>query len=249
MNRLTAALRSSVGKKFVMGITGLFLCSFLVIHLAGNLLLYVGDEAYNHYAHSLHDNAALLAVAQILLYIAFFAHLYLAFVTTRENWAARDSRYAMKRTKIKDQPVDVAGYNPSNTMFLTGSVIFLFLILHLADFKFGVTHPDLEEGEPFDKAVGILSNTSRMVMYGLGSLFVGIHVAHGFASCFQSLGINPNRLKKKIELASWIFGIVVALGFGSFALWGLNQSFKAKALSGEPTVPARSIEPEAQSSP
>jgi succinate dehydrogenase / fumarate reductase cytochrome b subunit len=221
---LTAALRSTVGQKFVMGITGLFLCSFLVIHLAGNMLLYVGADAYNAYAHALHKNVVLLVGAEIFLYAAFAAHIYLAFVTTRDNWAARDSRYAVKQTKIEHRTIDVAGYNASNTMFLTGSVILLFLILHLADFKFEIGWSDVEDQEPFDKAAAIMSNSARMIAYAIGCVFLGIHVSHGFASCFQSLGINPPRYRRCIEVTSWIFGIVVAVGFGSFVLWGMGQS-------------------------
>ncbi|MBL8850255.1 MAG: succinate dehydrogenase, partial [Planctomycetaceae bacterium] len=83
MSWLTAALKSSVGKKCIMGGTGLFLCFFLVIHLAGNLLLYVGAESYNAYAHSLHANPALIIVAEVILYGMFAAHIYLAITTNR----------------------------------------------------------------------------------------------------------------------------------------------------------------------
>lgn len=224
MSWLTASLRSSVGKKLVMGITGLFLCGFLVIHLAGNLLLYIGAEQYNHYALALHNNPPLLITAEIFLYVALAAHLYLAFVTTRDNWAARDSRYAVKRSKLEDQTINVAGYNASNTMFITGAVVLLFLILHLSDFKFEIGWSDVAELEPYDKAAAIMSNTARMVAYAIGSLFVGIHVSHGLASCFQSLGLNPHRFKRRIETASWIYGAIIAIGFASFALWGLSRA-------------------------
>src|SRR5690606_9736103 len=124
---LTAALNSSVGKKFVMGGTGLFLCVFLVIHLAGNLLLYVGAESYNHYAHTLHSNPALIAVAEVILYAAFIVHIALAVKSHFANRAARGHEYALKQTKRSDRAVNVAGMTPDTTMFVTGAVVFGFL--------------------------------------------------------------------------------------------------------------------------
>lgn len=225
MNRLFAALRSSVGKKFVMGISGLFLCLFLVIHLAGNVLLYVGADHYNEYAHKLHSMPAFLVTAEVFLYAAFLAHLYLALTTFQENRAAREHAYSEKQTKRQDRAINFYGLTPDTTMFATGAVVFAFLIVHLYDFKFdqfGSGH--LEGLEPFDKAVAILSDTSRLVVYGLGSLFLGVHVSHGLASAFQSLGLRHPRSVRCIEWTSVLFGAVVALGFASFISLGLPGS-------------------------
>ncbi len=228
LNWLTAALRSTVGQKFVMGFTGLFLCLFLVIHLVGNLFLYFGADAYNAYAHAIHQNEALLIAAEVILYLAFAAHLYIAISLTRANWAARQKRYAMRGSKIEDRTINVAGFNASNTMFVTGTIILAFLILHLADFKFGMGW-DHEGIEPYSRAAAILSDYGRQVAYALGSLFVGVHVSHGFASTFQSLGVNHPKYNRWIRIASWIFAIVIALGFMSFSIWGLNIATQGTA--------------------
>ena len=97
-------MTSSVGKKFVMGITGLLLCGFLVTHLAGNLLMLVSPDAYNGYAHALHSNELLIKFAEVGLLVLFVTHLYLAFATSRENRQARGPvGYAQQVTKIEDR--------------------------------------------------------------------------------------------------------------------------------------------------
>ena len=234
MNRLTAALRSSVGKKFVMGITGLFLCSFLVIHLAGNVLLYVGAQEYNDYAHKLHSMPEFLVFAEIFLFAAFAAHIYLAFVTNAENRAARQHDYTEKQSKREDRALRF-GLSPDTTMFATGAVVFGFLIKHLYDFKFEqLGNTALVGLEPYDYAHAIFSDTMTKVVYAVGSLFLGVHVSHGFASAFQSLGLRCSRCECCIEWTSVVFGAVVALGFASFISLGGPGS----APSTEVTAPA-----------
>ena len=153
MSWLNAALQSSVGRKFLMGITGLFLCFFLVVHLAGNLLLYVGPEVYDEYAHKLHSNPEFLILAEILLYSAFLVHILLSISLAFTNTAAREQDYAVKRTKVPGRILNVLGMTPDNTMAVTGLVVFLFLIVHLGDFKFESSWGNALDGlEPYAKA-------------------------------------------------------------------------------------------------
>ncbi len=218
MSWLTAALRSSVGKKFVMGLTGLFLCLFLVIHLAGNLLLFAGAEPYNEYAHKLHSMPALLITSEVILYLAFAAHIYLAFVTTSENRAARAQAYQMRQSK-KDSGQMARPLSAENNMFISGAIILLYLILHLSDFKFGLTGASGDE--PYAKAYYLMSQWWRAVAYGAASLFVAYHVSHGFASAFQSLGINHPKYNRWIHCGSLLFAIAVGGGFLLVSLWGV----------------------------
>jgi succinate dehydrogenase / fumarate reductase cytochrome b subunit len=218
LSSLLAALRSSIGKKYVMGITGLFLCGFLLIHLAGNVLLYAGPEAYNGYSDRLHAQPGFVLFAEILLLLGFVVHIYLAFHTSRENWAARgDVNYSQKQTKIYYRSLAVQA---ESFMFFTGAVIMVFLLFHLTDFRFPeyVWGDQFENGTAYDKALVILSYTSRKVIYALGSLFVGLHVVHGFRSAFQSLGVNHPKYNKVLQVTSIAFAIVVAIGFASFPL-------------------------------
>jgi len=224
---LTAALRSSVGKKFVMGATGLFLCFFLVVHLAGNLLLLCGPEAYDAYAHKLHSMPELLIPAEIVLFAAFAAHIYLALVTTRENAAARSRGYLVKQTK---QPAGilVAPLAAENTMWLSGAVIFLYLMLHLADFKFDLTG-GAAASEPFAKAQLLLSEVWRVGVYAAASIFVGYHVSHGFSSAFQSLGLSHPKYTPWIKCGSVAFAFLVG---GGFLLVSVSMILKAWKLFG-----------------
>ena len=177
------ALSSSVGKKFVMGITGLLLCGFLVTHLAGNLLLFVGADAYNKYAHTLHSQPALLLVAEIILYFLFIAHIYLAFHTTTENWSARGHRYAVKRSKLDAAPHTTSWpLHPEAWMFISGAIILFFLIVHVGQFAWEIWLPGPLGEQPFTKAIRILNDNVTAVIYLVGVFILGVHLWHGFAA-------------------------------------------------------------------
>jgi succinate dehydrogenase / fumarate reductase cytochrome b subunit len=218
---VTRAFSSTIGKKVVMAITGLGLCGFLVVHLAGNLLLYVGPEQYDHYAESLHAQKALLFVAEIGLLVLFVGHIWLAITTTRENIAARPVQYAMRQSK---RPPSALAAPASSMMYVTGMVVLLFLLLHLSDFRFNEYVSKLgvrqHAGEShFARAVNILQDPLSAVVYVLGSCVLGYHVLHGFQSAFHSLGLNHPKYTPFIKFLGSLFAVTVALGFGSFPLW------------------------------
>jgi succinate dehydrogenase / fumarate reductase cytochrome b subunit len=222
LSLLVKALSSSVGKKFVMGFTGLLLCGFLVAHLAGNLLLYVGPDAYNKYAHALHSQPALLFVAEFLLYALFVIHILLALRLTQENHAARGQRYALKRSKLDAAPHTTnSPVHPEAWMFTSGAIVLFFLIVHLLQFTWHkwpwFTTSTVEE--PFDKAIHILSDKFTAGVYLVGVIILGIHLWHGFASAFQSLGITHPKYASLIKWAGVIFACVIAIGFASFVLF------------------------------
>ena len=222
MNGFRTALRTSVGKKLVMGITGLLLCLFLVVHLAGNMLMLVGAEVYNNYAHALHKQEWLVKAAEVGLVVLFISHIGLGFVNTRENHEARgEIGYAEKRSKIADRKISAA-VAPENWMFPTGAVVLFFLILHLADFTWEV-RPDIEYAgkEAVEKAVALLQTPLTFWVYLIGSLVLGWHLGHGTASAFQSLGVNHPRYNGLIKCIGVAFAFVVGLGFAFFPLWAV----------------------------
>lgn len=217
MSLFLKALSSSVGKKFVMGTTGLLLCGFLVVHLAGNLLLYVGPDAYNKYAHTLHSQGALLLVAEVILYALFLAHIFLAFCTSQENRSARNHRYLVKRSKLDAAPHTTSWpMHPEAWMFTSGAIILFFLIVHLSEFAWEKRLPGPPDEEPFTKAIRILNNPLTGVVYLVGVVILGIHLWHGFASAFQSLGVTHPRYAAVIKWIGVVFAVVIALGFASF---------------------------------
>jgi len=200
-----------------MGATGLFLCFFLVVHLIGNLLLYVGEGTYNEYAHKLHDNPEFLILAEVLLYTAFAVHIAYAFRLLFLNRAARNDGYAMQQSKRKDRVLSPVVPTADKTMFVTGLVVLFFLAVHLSDFKLEIGWRETLAGaEPFAKARLIVSNMVRGLIYLVGSLVLGIHVSHGLQSSLQSLGLNHPKYTPSVRYASWLFGVIVAIGFGSF---------------------------------
>jgi succinate dehydrogenase / fumarate reductase cytochrome b subunit len=222
LSLLVKALSSSVGKKFVMGFTGLLLCGFLVAHLAGNLLLYVGPEAYNKYAHTLHSQPALLFGVEILLYALFLIHIFLALRVTQENRSARGHGYAIKRSKLDAAPHTTSTpVHPEAWMFTSGAIVLFFLIVHLLQFTWQ-KWPWLTASpgeEPFDKAIRILNDNFTAGVYLIGVIILGIHLLHGFASAFQSLGITHPKYAGPIKWVGVIFACVIAIGFASFVFF------------------------------
>jgi len=215
---LTKACSSSIGKKIVMAITGLGLCGFLVVHLGGNLLLYVGAEKYNNYAHALHAQEILLLVAEIGLLVLFLGHIWLALSTNAENSAARPVDYAMRLSKQDEGPL----IKPASAMMMvTGVIVLAFLLVHLSDFRlFEMRHDaGTDNPEPFVKARAILRDPISAIVYVIGSLVLGYHVLHGFQSAFQTLGINHPKYTPAIKFVSVLFAIIVAAGFASFPVW------------------------------
>ncbi|HKY64297.1 MAG TPA: succinate dehydrogenase cytochrome b subunit [bacterium] len=220
MSWLSSALTSSVGRKWVMGLTGFFLIGFTLIHLAGNLLLYVGDGAYNHYAHSLHANPSLVLVAEIILLILFGAHIVLGFQLTIANRRARPEAYEMRRSKQGNTKA-----TPSATMYVTGALVLGFILLHLADFRFHLHNPGPEGEEPFVKALRLLQDPITASVYFLGSLLLGWHLWHGFQSAFQSLGLRHPKYTPFIRKFGVALAILLGLGFASFPVWAYLKKF------------------------
>ena len=210
-------LSSSIGQKFVMAITGLLLCGFLVVHLEGNLLLFVNAEKYNAYAHFLHSQEELLMVAETGLFLLFLSHLYLAFATAWGNGKSRIDQYAMKQTK---QPRSLLAASPSTWMFASGAAVLGFVILHLIDMKFQA-RPDItyldehDPNAPYATAVAVLSNPISRVVYTLGVIVLGFHLSHGVSSAFQSLGLNHPKYTPLIKWIGRLFAFAIAVGFAS----------------------------------
>jgi succinate dehydrogenase / fumarate reductase cytochrome b subunit len=211
-----------------MAMTGLALIGFVLVHMAGNLLIFAGKDAVNSYARHLEDLGGLLWVARALLLAIFVLHLLLAFRLTRENWIARPIGYYRDAT--------VKANWASRHMMLTGLVILAFVIYHLLHFTFGVVdnedfkyHPPayrLHEGaNPYTPDVARMVTRSFSpdkwpiaVSYILAQLFLGLHLWHGGSSWFQSLGLNRKRSAWLVGLVGPILAILVVVGNCSIPL-------------------------------
>ena len=216
---LLRLLSSSIGQKFVMGVTGLLLSGFLVAHLAGNLLLFVGAKEFNEYAHALHKQTELLAVAEVGLLVLFFAHVYLAISTTIGNFRSRVTQYSMKQTKV---PGRIIGAN--SWMFASGAVILGFVILHLIDLRLGLRSgikylPEENPDAPYANTLAVLSNPLSRLVYGVAVLILGAHLSHGFSSAFQSIGLNHPKYTPLIKIIGKVFAVAIAIGFFSIVVF------------------------------
>ena len=217
---MTAAVnhyfRSSIGRKHLVAITGLLLCGFLVGHLAGNLLLLVGPDAFNIYAHKLISLGALLYVIEGGLALVFVVHLYLAVRLNIENKQS-GGKYAMKKWTGR-------GTNfMSASMPYTGLVLLVFIILHLMNLKFGTNYPTEVAGvqmrDLYRTTIEYFQNPMNVAWYVFSMVCAGLHTAHGFASAFQSLGLNFPKYYPKIKIISYLYAAVIAGGFAFVSVW------------------------------
>ena len=228
---IVKAASTSVGQKILMAITGLLLCGFLVTHLAGNLLLYAGEDAFNHYAESLHSWGPLLAAAETGLFALFVAHIGLALSTSAMNRQARRKQYAEKGSK--QAPFALPGGGASGWMFVTGVLIAFFLVVHITDMKLKANPTidyssayaaDSQHANEFVAVKLVLTNWGTSWAYVVGLVALGIHLSHGFRSALQTLGINHPRWNRLLQLTGLLFAIAVAGGFLSLLGWAALTS-------------------------
>ena len=208
---------SSIGRKQLIAITGLALCGFLISHLTGNFLLLVGPEAFNVYAHKLASLGVLLYLAEVGLLVAFIIHLGLALKITLENKAARPVKYYVKKNTGRGTTF------MSATMPYTGFVLLAFVITHLLGIKFGTYYTTLVDGvemrDVYRTTIEHFSSVGYTAWYSFAMICAAIHTCHGFASAFQTLGLNHPRYFGKVKLLSLVYAIVVGGGFAFLAIW------------------------------
>ena len=212
--RIFEFLESSIGKKIMVAAAGLLLCGFLVTHLAGNLLMFVGGDAFNRYAEALEHNP-LLPVAEIGLVGLFLLHIVLSARATMANRAARPVAYESYKGKGARTP-------GSRTMAITGTLILAFVIIHVATFKFkqfgGFKGLPGEEGL-FAHVLGWFSNPWYSAFYVLAVGGVGLHLSHGVQSAAQTFGLNHPRYTPLIRKAGLAFAGAMFLGFASLPVY------------------------------
>jgi succinate dehydrogenase / fumarate reductase cytochrome b subunit len=223
---LLPALGTTVGNKYLVALTGLALTGFVIAHMTGNLLIFKGRDALNSYALFLKDRGALLWLARIGLLIAFVLHISLAVRLTLRNRAARPNRYVYEDT--------VQATFASRTMIWSGLALLAFVIFHLLHFTFGAVFATAPDGKNFlDLTESLARATPRdpaqrhdvyaMTIYGfrnvpvsiiylIAQLFLGLHLWHGIASTFQSLGWNSPRWNPVITGIGRTLAVVVTAG-------------------------------------
>jgi succinate dehydrogenase / fumarate reductase cytochrome b subunit len=184
MQRAATFLGSSIGKKVVMAATGAVLFTFVVGHMIGNLQVYLGPEALNHYSvflrQFLHGQGLWIARAGLLLAVGL--HIWAAVTLTLSNWAARPVGYREWQA--------VESTYASRTMVWSGPILALFIVYHIAHFTLGSVHPDFVEGDVYRNVVIGFQNPYASAFYILAMLALGLHVYHGVWSMLQTLGLS-----------------------------------------------------------
>jgi len=196
---------STIGKKAIMAITGLVLSGFLVVHMLGNLQVFLGREVMNHYAETLHANQGLLWGARFVLLLSVLLHAWAAVQLTALKAAARPVGYV--------KPGNVQGTAASRTMMLSGPVIGLFVIGHLLHLTTGTIHPQFVELHAYENLVTGFSNPIASALYIVAMILVGFHLSHGIWSMFQSVGFSHPRYTPLIKKFAAIFSWILIAGF------------------------------------
>lgn len=209
MSWLTNTLTSTLGRKLVMSLTGLFLISFLLVHLSGNFALLLDDkEPFNIYTQFMSTNAV-VRVLEVGLLLGFVLHIYTAAVLTGKNRAARPERYAYEQASKNSSWF-------SRNMGLSGTIVLLFLGLHLYQFYFGYKMaPEPADGlkDMYGIVVATLKQPLFLGLYILAFILLGLHLNHGFQSAFQSLGLNHKKYTPFLKGLGTLIAVVFPLGF------------------------------------
>lgn len=209
MPRFPQLFQASIGKKLLMSLTGLALVGFLFVHLAGNLLIFAGDEAFSHYAAKFESNPALLYTAEAGLILLFAVHIGLALRTASENRAARGGgRYAIRASMGQKTP-------GSSTMVVTGVLVAIFLVVHLLDFRL---NPDKSAERLAQMVRARLSQPAGIAIYLVGVLAVGLHLSHAVRSAFQTLGLDHPRYTPALRWLGLGVSFVLCVGFALFPI-------------------------------
>lgn len=219
MKVITNIFRSSLGKKYMMAVSGLVLFLFVIGHLVGNLQFFLGPESINRYGHFLQSNVELIWPARIFLLGMIGLHIWSAINLSLENKAAR--------------PVPYANWNPttatyaSRTMLMSGLIIFVFIIYHLLHYTVqvqsinftGQNFVSFEDPQKrhdiFKMMVLGFSNIWVSGFYVLGIGLLCLHLSHGVSSMFQSLGLKNKVYGPCLDKGSRILAWLIFLGYVS----------------------------------
>lgn len=201
---------SSIGKKLVMGLTGLFLILFLIVHAVANSCIFLNDggETYNGVAHFLSHNW-IVRFLEIGLFVGFILHIVQGLMLTAQNNSKRPVKYAIN-------PGNATSKWYSRSMGILGSLVLIFLVIHLKDFFIG-TKVALYTGDAphnlFNEMKEEFSELPTVIIYTLGVVSLCWHLIHGFSSAFQTLGVNSPKYNGIIKSVGIAYSLIICLLF------------------------------------
>jgi succinate dehydrogenase / fumarate reductase cytochrome b subunit len=224
MSSRTGVFSSSVGTKILIGVTGLALFVYLVLHIAGNALVFLGPTVFNQYSHMLLSNP-LIPVIEIGLVIIFVTHIYKTVRMFLANQQARPTGYVQKKDAGRPSRKSFA----SSTMIASGLWLLLFVIIHVRQFKYGTEYEVGGIRDLYRLEMENFANPLLVGFYMLSMVVVGSHLWHGIASAFQSLGADYPRWTPWLLTAGKVMAVAIAGGFVLIALWAyLHQIRQAQ---------------------
>jgi succinate dehydrogenase / fumarate reductase cytochrome b subunit len=210
------AFGSSVGTKIIIGLTGLALFLYLITHIAGNLLVFLGPTTFNEYSHTLLSNP-LIPVIEVGLALIFIIHIYKTVRMFLNNQQARPVKYASKEYAGAPSRKTFA----SSTMIFSGLWLMVFVIIHVRQFKYGEEYVAYGTGvrDLYRLEMENFRSPLLVAFYVLSMLVVGSHLWHGIASSFQSLGLDHPRWTPRLLKAAKVVAVLIAGAFIFIALW------------------------------
>ena len=208
MNWLANTLLSSIGKKLMMAITGLCFCGFLAGHLAGNLTIYMGRDAFNSYAEHLHSLGPIITLVEWVLLFLALVHIVTGTTLFYQNFRSRPVRYSVNK-RAGGRTIG------SSTMPYTGFILIFFIILHLINFHF----IDKTDTTIYQIVHSAFANFTYVIIYVFAMIVAAIHISHGLWSAFQTLGANHVKYMPFIRGLSYIFSLIIVFGFGFLPIY------------------------------
>lgn len=224
LNSMTKFFTSSIGQKFFMSITGLFLMLFLMVHLTINSLLLFGDGTLFNEAANFMGSNILMEVIEPILALGFILHIIYASYITLKNQMARPQKYKVaNKTKASWA---------SKNMYILGGLVFIFLVIHLANFfwkiKFGTVATITYDGgqtelhNVYALVAGLFKGWWWYdVIYIVGAIFLFLHLTHGFWSAFQTIGWDNDKWICRLKVIGYIYAVIIAGGFALIPIYFL----------------------------
>jgi succinate dehydrogenase / fumarate reductase cytochrome b subunit len=210
-------IASSIGRKLTMALSGLFLVIFLTQHFAINITSVFSPSLFNEISHFMGNNPLVQFIFQPILILGVLFHFTMGFVLELQNWKSRAVKYKSYKGGANAPWV-------SRNMILSGAVILSFLALHFYDFwvpemnyKYVEVLP-LDSERYFEELIHKFESPVRVGIYLLSFVFLALHLYHGFASSFQTVGVN-NKYSQTIKSITIAFSIVIPIGFVFIALF------------------------------
>lgn len=225
---MSTFIKSSIGKKVIVSLSGLFLIVFLAVHLIANLFLLAGPDAYNAATHFM-DTNAIIKIMQPVLALGFLLHIVYALTSEIKNRASRPVKYTKRNSKGTSSWA-------SRNMVVLGIIILFFLVVHLFNFfakmKFGEMPEVTVHGEKMHNAYGLVaglfstdiftgSHYLYSTLYIIGAIALGIHLHHGVWSAFQTIGWSNDLWRKRLTVLGDVYAVVIAAGFSIIPLYFL----------------------------